>query len=335
MKHPETLSSSSIKSQKDLFADGLSVGFLLPTALLDHLIINNKVELVEQYRSSKRMTIMATLWREALEISREELTESGAYEAFSIIRVLLNYYDDFIDNSNRQEGVTISQLKTAKWGENDEGFEKIVSDLVEVVCSADAPRKDKQVLCSRLNQFRREQYKVYREHELGVDLDAVRFEDVARYRELTSGSVMQIMAATMNVFFPNISQERKEKIEETFFYFGVAGQYLDDLADWWKDDGLRLNLFSGALNEFPDERDKVRNYRNANKGKVLSVNKLRKLAPQSISLVDTGFTRNLECIPEGGNSKKFKAIIRISYHLLPQLYACSESEPLKLEDMRS
>ena len=71
-----------------------------------------------------------------------------------------------------------------------------------------------------------------------------------------------------------------------FYLLGWGGQYVDDLSDWWKDDGHTLNLFSAALNENIAERERARMYRRDREGEQIRVSQLKKLAPISFTMMN-------------------------------------------------
>ncbi len=321
----------SFSGRPSSVADGLPLMVLLPRVLVDHWVLNTGTDLSLDYRSSKRMTLVTTLWRDAAGVGRSEFKKNGAYKSFSILRRLLNYYDDLIDDADKTNEITIKKLKFGV--SNEISMHQIVSDLVSSIRFVSSNNYDsagfnnRLVVLSKINEFRRQQYRIYQKHEVYAKREDFGFDEVVKYREITSGATQQIMAATLNAFFPNLDITKKLKIETAFYYFGAAGQFVDDIADWWKDKDRQLNIFSAALDRFPEEKSLATYYKKSNPDRVLSVFKLRNLAPKSTKIMNQYFTRQLKMIPIDPEFDNFRRILGVMYWVLPDLYARTESKP--------
>lgn len=242
----------SLLFTKPLFEAGLDYSVFK----LRHL--QRKDELENEFFISAHLSLVLTAWRKEVNIPRKTLLESGGLELWSLMRYWINLYDDTIDNTEQTNILTREEIKHGYWKE-DKRISDVTSLLVQKVQSLPVSSRKKDFIFNTLGNFRREQYCLYEQMHLLVSLPYISVQQLEHTKLLSGALTMRRMAEIMNIL-TDVPIQRAKEVEDGFHVLGLAGQWIDDIADFEKDKGNVTNLIVAVMIEFPDEYNRCVEY---------------------------------------------------------------------------
>ncbi len=229
----------------------LSAGIDYSVYRFRHLV--RKDELDSEFFISVHLSLVLTTWRKEVNIPRKKVLQTGALELWSLMRYLINLYDDTIDNDERDRILTKTELKHGHWRE-DKRISDVTSLLVQKIQSLSIPDYKKNIIFNIIGNFRREQYVLYEEMFPLFSLPHISLQQLEQTKLISGALTMRRMAEVMNIL-GDVPLKRAREVEDGFHYLGVAGQWIDDIADFEKDNGDVSNLVVAVMSEFNDEYD--------------------------------------------------------------------------------
>lgn len=216
-----------------------------------HLL--RKDDLDNEFFISAHLSLVLTTWRKEVNVPREKVIQTGVLELSSLMRYLINLYDDTIDNDDRDRILTKVEIKHGHWRE-DKRISDVTSLLVQKIQSLPVSDEKKDIIFNTIGNFRREQYVLYEKMFPLFSLPHISIQQLEQTKLMSGALIMRRMAEVMNTV-GNVPLKRAGEVEDGFHYLGVAGQWIDDIADFEKDNGDISNLVVAVMGEFNDEYD--------------------------------------------------------------------------------
>lgn len=297
-----------------------TLNFTIPLAqaFVDYSVVKTlqalgKTHINAEYLTSAHLSLVLTTWRKETNTSLTEVVKNGALDIWSLFRYWINLYDDVVDNSGNTRLLNPRDIKYAPWKENIRVAD-MTSILVATINDLPLPHEKKRSIFTSLNQFRKEQYNIYQKmYNLPSDIP-VPLDRLEETKLLSSSLVMRRMAEVMN-YSCDIQPERAKEVEDGFHAYGAVGQWIDDLADFEKDEGSHTNLIVSAMSQFPEE------YEHCMRGGFTRKN-CRK-AVKTMSLVSDEFDKYMSFVPR--NCPVLKNSLHFFKDIVP-LYGWFETE---------
>lgn len=204
----------------------------------------------EERALSAHMSLVLTVWRLDMRVPLSDLLTNNSHVVWSCMRRWMNVYDDVIDG-DKSHYPSVAQLKHYPLLDGSRASDT-TSDLVRATCSV-PDKKRRRVIFRDLTEFRKREYllnlELSRELDNGPRTFNKRIEDL---KLESSGLAMLYFSRVINTI-NGIQGERAQLCEDGFYNLGMAGQYVDDLADFERDAGDPTNLVVNASRLFPEE----------------------------------------------------------------------------------
>lgn len=258
--------------------------------------------------------LLIGLYGEITGIDLASAVRAGLVDVYCHLAALVDAYDDVIDAPGARE----QELREDDFrkGQLDELRERLTHALSARAHQSPAAAH----LVDDLAAFEQAAWQSHRSMDLGTGLDAS-LEAVLLARHATSGALLRLAAHLWNALLGLPSGSARE-IEDAAATFGVVAQFADDLIDWTADVGLAQNLLDAALRTNPCERQSALVAANHHPGWSLPIGRLRRLAPQSLALLNDARTA---CVRRYPTHPRFRPLVQfgddVYRHLLPALPA--------------
>lgn len=204
----------------------------------------------EERDLSAHMGLVLSIWRQDMGILMEKILRNNTPAIWNAMRRWINNYDDAIDK-DRRYFPTERELKHYNLANGTKASDT-TRELIILVSALESRSKQKEVY-SRLVDLRRIEYPI--NFELSRELGASEFFNpkVEELKFQSSAVVMKNMVGVINIVNGIDKTAAGYLCEVGYYYYGMAGQLVDDLADFERDAGDPANLVVNASKQFADE----------------------------------------------------------------------------------
>jgi hypothetical protein len=189
-------------------------------------------------------------WQDITGITDKEMVDSGLLKSAFLFTTLWRLYDDYIDEQH-QNGKIVSKEDTFHCEVGSRNAEAVEASLFSTIQQSSLSTDRKSSAIRTIQSFKESAFENHRQLIMvaGKPTD---FENILQLKYGIIGLLGLTYARIYNTFF-GIEGLKATGMEVAFRTAGIAGQFFDDLMDWYKDEGLRYNLFTSVLHEFPEE----------------------------------------------------------------------------------
>ncbi|MBI3577337.1 hypothetical protein HY086_04835 [Candidatus Gottesmanbacteria bacterium] len=230
-----------------LNSESLSFVRHCPDIARDYLLLKfnrSRGEFSQEEDCSAHMSLVLSTWRKDAGVSFDHLAGSGGDKIWSLLRYWINGYDDGLDD-DKSRFPSSGELKRFPL-RSGRDMSAITSRLVETVNNTARGRD----IIKQLAEFRRYQWDVNQNLFMAVSQGDI--TGIEKLKLESSGNIMETMVQIMDLV-TGVDLKMSPCLEKSSYYYGRAGQWVDDLADFTKDRGDQVNLFVNTARRFPSE----------------------------------------------------------------------------------
>lgn len=251
-------------------------------------------------------------WQDITGITDKEMINSELLKSAFLFTTLWRLYDDYIDEQH-QQGKIVTKKDTFHCEVGSRNAGDIETNLFSTIQQSPLSGDGKSSVIKAIQTFKESAFEHHQQLVM-IPESPKNFEHVLQLKYGTIGLLGLTYARIYNTFF-GLEGLKASEIEIAFKTAGIAGQFFDDLMDWYKDEGLRYNLFTSVLHEFPEEEHtlqaKIREKSIFNRYRTA-----KQYAPQTLHKYNNLFAREMANIPQVPAFTSFRNYVNDMYHFV-------------------